>query len=81
MNRDIKRNDKGQFVKGTFRPDMENDHNPNWKGERASYFSKHDWIRLRLRDRSDWLRLCTSCHHKHDDSRKKMWKTRRAVHA
>jgi hypothetical protein len=40
---------------------------------------KYEWAnksRLYKRDLSDWLRLCTSCHHKYDDSRKKMWITR-----
>ena len=26
----------------------------------------------------DWIRLCVSCHHKYDDSRKKMWQTIKA---
>ena len=39
---------------------------------------KYEWANVSKkykRDRSDWLRLCTSCHHKYDDSRKKMWET------
>lgn len=42
---------------------------------------KFDWANLSgkyLRDRSDWVRLCRSCHQIHDEARKKMWITRRA---
>ena len=30
-----------------------------------------------LRDREDWLRLCTSCHRKYDNNMTKAWITRR----
>lgn len=33
---------------------------------------------LYLRDLTDWLRLCTSCHRKYDGHAYKMWQTRRA---
>ena len=39
---------------------------------------KFEWANISKRyrrDRNDWLRLCASCHHKYDDSRKKMWAT------
>lgn len=41
---------------------------------------KYEWANISKkykRSRQDWLRLCTSCHHKYDGSRKKMWETRR----
>lgn len=41
---------------------------------------KYEWANIskkHKRQRDDWLRLCTSCHHKYDESRKKMWETRR----
>lgn len=37
---------------------------------------KYEWANISKeykRDRTDWLRLCTSCHHKYDNSRKTMW--------
>lgn len=42
--------------------------------------SKYEWANISKkykRVRSDWLRLCTSCHHKYDKSHKKAWETRR----
>lgn len=45
---------------------------------------KYEWANIskeHKRDRTDWLRLCTSCHHKYDESRKKMWETRRKKNA
>ena len=45
---------------------------------------KFEWAnisKLHKRERIDWLRLCTSCHHKYDESRKKMWITRRKKNA
>lgn len=41
---------------------------------------KYEWANISkkyLREPNDWKRLCTSCHHKFDNSRHKMWKTRR----
>lgn len=45
---------------------------------------KFEWANVskkNKRERSDWLRLCTSCHHKYDNSRQKMWETRRKDNA
>jgi len=39
---------------------------------------KFEWAsksRQCKRDITDWIRLCTSCHHKYDNHRKKMWET------
>lgn len=39
---------------------------------------KFEWANLSgeyKRDLSDWKRLCTSCHQKHDGHRYKQWKT------
>ena len=44
----------------------------------------YEWANIskkHKRDRTDWLRLCVSCHHKYDESRKKMWETRRRKNA
>lgn len=34
-----------------------------------------------LRDLSDWVRLCVSCHFKMDGHHKKIWKTRKRFHS
>lgn len=42
---------------------------------------KFEWANISgeyKRERTDWLRLCTSCHHKYDNSRKTMWEVIRA---
>lgn len=41
---------------------------------------KYEWANLSgeyKTERSDWLRLCVSCHRIHDGHAKKMWETRR----
>ncbi len=41
---------------------------------------KYEWANISreyLRKVDDWQRMCTSCHHKFDESRKKAWETRR----
>ena len=45
---------------------------------------KYEWANLSgnfLDDRTDWIRLCTSCHRLFDGHGFKMWETRRAVNA
>ena len=45
---------------------------------------KYEWANIskeHKRERTNWLRLCTRCHHKYDESRKKMWETRRRKNA
>ena len=45
---------------------------------------KYEWANISKsykRERSDWVRLCTSCHQTYDGSRNKMWITRRKKHA
>lgn len=42
---------------------------------------RYEWANksgLYLRDFTDWIRLCTSCHRKYDNSSQKAWQTRRA---
>ncbi len=44
---------------------------------------KFEWAsksRENIRKLDEWMRLCTSCHHKYDECRKKMWLTRRKKH-
>lgn len=41
---------------------------------------KYEWANKSgeyKRDLDDWIRLCTSCHHKYDDTLAKAWGTRR----
>lgn len=41
---------------------------------------KFEWAnksRQYKRDLTDWIRLCTQCHHKYDDSKRKSWVTRK----
>lgn len=41
---------------------------------------KFEWANISkkyIRDASDWIRLCTSCHRKYDRHAQKMWVTRR----
>ena len=45
---------------------------------------KYEWANVSgkyLRDRGDWIRLCTSCHRKFDNHSIKMWETRRSKNA
>ena len=54
----VTRNEKGQFVKGTFHFGMIGKNNPNWKGDSVGYNALHDWVRNRL---SPKPYLCTRC--------------------
>ena len=43
---------------------------------------KYDWANISggyRRTRTDWVRLCSSCHRKYDKSADKMWITRRSI--
>lgn len=45
---------------------------------------RYEWANISKsykRERTDWLRLCTSCHHKYDDSHRKTWITRKKKNA
>jgi len=44
--REIKRDKFGRFIKGHTETRGEN--NPMWKGDKAGYFSIHDWVKIRL---------------------------------
>jgi hypothetical protein len=46
MNRPIKRDALGHFLKG--HSETKGKNNPQWKGAKAGYFSIHDWVKLRL---------------------------------
>ena len=50
-------------------------------GEKQS--KKYEWANisgLYKRERSDWLNLCTSCHHKFDNSHEKLWVKLRLIY-
>lgn len=55
--KEIKRNSKGQFLKGIERLDMANEKNPNWKGDDVGYTALHDWLYIKLGKPN----LCEEC--------------------
>lgn len=37
-----------ESIKGTKRPSMQNENNPNWKGDKVGYWGVHKWVQKEL---------------------------------